>query len=200
MRLRILKTRYLQRECYGILRNPSRISSKNGSPHEYYFAKPRSEMSETGVSPSPLLFSRNSENRHDVGSAFRVATIPLLMLLAQTEPAPEPMPGQVARLSQGEIDALRSKLISLWNPPPAVSANPDQYDVTIRIRLTRDHRLASPPIVLTNGQDVIRGHPRQRRARRDPSPTLRHAVAVHLRSMEGNVHQVQATRKNGIQP
>src|SRR5205823_15045543 len=29
--------------------------------------------------------------------------------------------GQAAHLSQSELDALRAKLISLWNPPAAVS-------------------------------------------------------------------------------
>jgi colicin import membrane protein len=63
--------------------------------------------------------------------------------------------GHAVRLSQSEIDALRAKLISLWNPPAAISANPDKYIVTIRIRLTRDHKLASPPIVLTSGAGTL---------------------------------------------
>jgi colicin import membrane protein len=63
--------------------------------------------------------------------------------------------GHAAQLSQSEIDALRSKLISLWNPPPAVSANPDQYVVTVRIRLTREHRLVGQPEVLTSGEGPL---------------------------------------------
>lgn len=63
--------------------------------------------------------------------------------------------GHAAVLSQSELDALRAKLISLWNPPAAVSTNPDQYVVTIHIRLTRDHRLIGPPEVLTSGQGPL---------------------------------------------
>ena len=59
--------------------------------------------------------------------------------------------GNASRLSQSELDALRAKLISLWNPPPAISSTPDQYVVTIRIRLTRDHRLVGQPEVLNGG-------------------------------------------------
>jgi hypothetical protein len=58
-------------------------------------------------------------------------------------------------LTQSELDALRAKLISLWNPPSAVSTNPERYVITIRIRLTRDHRLTGQPIVLTSGQDPL---------------------------------------------
>ena len=63
--------------------------------------------------------------------------------------------GHAAQLSQSELDALRAKLISLWNPPPAVSANPDQYVITVYIRLTRDHRLIGQPEVLTTGQGPL---------------------------------------------
>jgi TolA protein len=63
--------------------------------------------------------------------------------------------GHAAHLSQSELDALRAKLISLWNPPAAVSAHPDQYVVTIRIRLARDHRLVGQPEVLTNGDGPL---------------------------------------------
>jgi len=63
--------------------------------------------------------------------------------------------GHAAVLSQSELDALRAKLISLWNPPAAVSTNPDQYVVTIHIRLTRDHRLIGAPDVLSSGQGPL---------------------------------------------
>jgi hypothetical protein len=59
--------------------------------------------------------------------------------------------GQAAHLSQSELYALRAKLISLWNPPEAVSAYPDKYVVSIRIRLARNHRLVGQPVVLTSG-------------------------------------------------
>jgi colicin import membrane protein len=63
--------------------------------------------------------------------------------------------GHAAHLSQSELDALRAKLISLWNPPAAVSVHPDQYVVTIRIRLARDHRLVGQPEVLTSGDGPL---------------------------------------------
>jgi hypothetical protein len=63
--------------------------------------------------------------------------------------------GHALQLSQSELEALRAKLISLWNPPPAVSNNPDQYVVTIRIRLSRDHRLVGQPEVLNSGEGPL---------------------------------------------
>ena len=63
--------------------------------------------------------------------------------------------GQAAHLSQSELDALRAKLISLWNPPAAVSVHPDLYVVTIRIRLARNHRLVGQPEVLTSGDGPL---------------------------------------------
>jgi colicin import membrane protein len=63
--------------------------------------------------------------------------------------------GQAAHLSQSELYALRAKLISLWNPPAAVSAYPDQYVVSIRIRLARNHRLVGQPVVLTSGHGPL---------------------------------------------
>lgn len=63
--------------------------------------------------------------------------------------------GRAVQMSQSELDALRAKLISLWNPPAAVSAHPDQYVVTIRIRLTRDYRLDGQPVVITGGQGPL---------------------------------------------
>jgi hypothetical protein len=63
--------------------------------------------------------------------------------------------GQAAHLSQSELYALRAKLISLWNPPEAVSAHPDKYVVSIRIRLARNHRLVGQPVVLTSGHGPL---------------------------------------------
>jgi outer membrane biosynthesis protein TonB len=63
--------------------------------------------------------------------------------------------GNAAHLSQSELEALRAKLISLWNPPAAISSNPDQYIVTIRIRLTRDHRLLGQPEVINSGNGPL---------------------------------------------
>jgi outer membrane biosynthesis protein TonB len=61
--------------------------------------------------------------------------------------------GTAPALSQGEIDALRARLMQLWNPPQ--TANPEQLVVTIRIKLGRDRKLAAPPMVLTSGRGTL---------------------------------------------
>jgi colicin import membrane protein len=61
--------------------------------------------------------------------------------------------GQAAKLSQSEIDALRSRLMALWNPPVGMR-DADQGQVTIRIRFKRDGTLATGPLVLTSGHGV----------------------------------------------
>ncbi|MBS9479202.1 cell envelope biogenesis protein TolA [Ancylobacter radicis] len=58
--------------------------------------------------------------------------------------------GTAATLSQTEIDALRARLMQLWNPP-AGAANPEELIVTIRIRLNQDGTLSGPPMVVTSG-------------------------------------------------
>jgi colicin import membrane protein len=59
--------------------------------------------------------------------------------------------GTAAQLSQSEIDALRAKLMALWNPPIGMQ-DANQTQVTIRIRFKRDGTLAAGPQVLTSGQ------------------------------------------------
>jgi outer membrane biosynthesis protein TonB len=58
--------------------------------------------------------------------------------------------GNAPKLSQSEIDALRSRLMQLWNVPAGVQ-NPDELRVTVVIRIGRDRRLSGPPRVLTSG-------------------------------------------------
>ncbi|HET7190330.1 MAG TPA: hypothetical protein VFI98_00310 [Pseudolabrys sp.] len=58
--------------------------------------------------------------------------------------------GTAAQLSQSEIDALRARLMALWNPPVGMQ-DADQTQVTIRIRFRRDGTLAVGPQVLTAG-------------------------------------------------
>ncbi len=43
--------------------------------------------------------------------------------------------------------------MGLWTPP--AGANADQYVIRVRIRLTRRHQLAEPPVVLPNGQGAL---------------------------------------------
>ncbi len=61
--------------------------------------------------------------------------------------------GIAAQLSQSEIDALRQRLMALWNPPVGM-ADAEQNQVTIRIRFKRDGTLAVGPQVLTSGHGV----------------------------------------------
>jgi outer membrane biosynthesis protein TonB len=58
--------------------------------------------------------------------------------------------GNAAHLSQSELDALRSRLMALWNPPVGIQ-NPEDYIIRIRIRLGRDGRLTAPPVVVSHG-------------------------------------------------
>jgi outer membrane biosynthesis protein TonB len=61
--------------------------------------------------------------------------------------------GMAAQLSQSEIDALRAKLMALWNPPVGMQ-DASQTQVTIRIRFKKDGTLAVGPQVLTSGSGV----------------------------------------------
>jgi outer membrane biosynthesis protein TonB len=59
--------------------------------------------------------------------------------------------GMAAKLSQSEIDALRAKLMGLWNPPVGMQ-DAQQSQVTIRIRFRKDGTLADGPAVMTSGR------------------------------------------------
>jgi hypothetical protein len=52
--------------------------------------------------------------------------------------------------AQGEVEALRKRLIQNWKPPAAVK-NPEELIVRVRISLKPDGTLASPPKVMTAG-------------------------------------------------
>ena len=58
--------------------------------------------------------------------------------------------GTAAQLSQSEIDALRARLMALWNPPVGMQ-DASQTQVTIRIRFRKDGTLAVGPQVATSG-------------------------------------------------
>ena len=62
--------------------------------------------------------------------------------------------GSASTLSQSEIDALRSRLAQLWNPP-AGALNPQDLVVKIRVKIGRDGKLAGPPLVLTSGHGSV---------------------------------------------
>lgn len=62
--------------------------------------------------------------------------------------------GSAPRLSQSELDAMRRRLMQLWNPPAGVQ-NPEQLIVKIRIQLGKDGKLSGPPIVMTSGRGTL---------------------------------------------
>ena len=62
--------------------------------------------------------------------------------------------GNASQLSQSELDALRSRLMALWNPPVGIK-NPEDYVIRVRIQLSRNRTLTGPPILLSHGSDSI---------------------------------------------
>jgi outer membrane biosynthesis protein TonB len=62
--------------------------------------------------------------------------------------------GNASQLSQSELDALRSRLMGLWNPPVGIK-NPEAYVIRVRIQLNKSRGLSAPPILLSHGQDAI---------------------------------------------
>jgi colicin import membrane protein len=61
--------------------------------------------------------------------------------------------GLAAQLSQSEIDALRARLMALWNPPVGAQ-DANSIQITIRIRFKRDGTLEIGPQVMTSGNGV----------------------------------------------
>jgi outer membrane biosynthesis protein TonB len=62
--------------------------------------------------------------------------------------------GLAARMSQSELDALRARLMSLWNPP-AGARDVQELVVQVRIKLTPDGRVVGSPQVLNQGNNVL---------------------------------------------
>ncbi len=62
--------------------------------------------------------------------------------------------GESAKLSQTELDALRARLMQLWNPPVGIR-NAREMIVRIRVRFNPDGRLAGPPLVVSSGQGAL---------------------------------------------
>lgn len=61
--------------------------------------------------------------------------------------------GNAAQLSASELDALRRRLMALWNPPVGLQ-DAERFQVIIRIRFKRDGTLATGPQVITSGSGV----------------------------------------------
>jgi colicin import membrane protein len=58
--------------------------------------------------------------------------------------------GNAAQMSASELDALRQRLMALWNPPVGLQ-DAERNQVIIRIRFKRDGTLATGPQVITSG-------------------------------------------------
>lgn len=58
--------------------------------------------------------------------------------------------GRAPELSQSELDALRARLMQLWNPPIGIR-NAGEMIIRIRVLVGRDGRLTAPPQVITSG-------------------------------------------------
>jgi colicin import membrane protein len=58
--------------------------------------------------------------------------------------------GTAVTLSQSELDAMRARLTQLWNVQ-AGTERPEELVVEVRIRLTRERRLAAPPEIVSRG-------------------------------------------------
>lgn len=62
--------------------------------------------------------------------------------------------GEAAQLSQTELDALRARLMQLWNPPVGIR-NAQDMVIRIRVRFNPDGRLAAPPYVVSSGNGPL---------------------------------------------
>ena len=121
--------------------------------------KQQTEPKQAKVQPTPLPPRRPHIRRQPKFNADKIAA-----LLDKRDPVREATTGatlssapslgtalgNAARLSQSELDALRTRLMALWNPPVGIQ-NPEDYVIRIRIQLDRHGRLLAPPAVLTSG-------------------------------------------------
>ncbi|MGH6789402.1 MAG: cell envelope biogenesis protein TolA [Pseudolabrys sp.] len=121
--------------------------------------KKQDEQKEVKAEPKPLPPRRPPERKQPKFDADKIAALldkrdPQRNAATGAEvnsaPSLGAASGESANLSQSEIDALRSRLMALWNFPAGIQ-NPEQYIIRVRIRLGRDGKLVGPPQVLTSG-------------------------------------------------
>ena len=77
--------------------------------------------------------------------------------IAGTEPSAPTLGtamGSASQLSQSELDALRARLMGLWNPPVGIQ-NPEDYVIRIRLSIGRDRKLNAPPLVVSSGRGQL---------------------------------------------
>jgi colicin import membrane protein len=119
----------------------------------------KKEKQEAKVEPKPLPPKRPPKRDEPKFEPDKIAALldkraPQREAIAGAEPNSSPTlgvaAGNAAKLSQSEIDALRARLMALWNPPVGMR-DAQNGQVTIRIRFKRDGTLAAGPLVLTSG-------------------------------------------------
>jgi outer membrane biosynthesis protein TonB len=130
---------------------PDPIAEKLKQPDE---PKPQ-----TKVEPQPLPPKKPPQKQQPKFDADKIAALldkREAQRTAATGSEPNTTPslgtasGMAAQLSQSEIDALRARLMALWNPPVGMQ-DASQTQVTIRIRFRKDGTLATGPLVVTSG-------------------------------------------------
>ena len=166
---------------------PDPIAEKLKQPDE---PKPQ-----TKVEPQPLPPKKPPQKQQPKFDADKIAAL-LDKREAQrtaaigTEPNTTPSlgtaSGMAAQLSQSEIDALRARLMALWNPPVGMQ-DASQTQVTIRIRFRKDGTLATGPHGhYQRKRRAIQRDARQRRSRGIRRAALYNAAPRTLRPMERN--------------
>jgi colicin import membrane protein len=144
---------------------PKKSESKKAETKK---AEPKTPPKKAVVQQAPKFDPKQVEALLDKRNAQRLAATgdSINDVLARGTSA-----GAAVQLSQSALDALRSRLAQLWNPPAAAN-NPQELVVQIRMQLKPDGTLAAPPMVVNSGHSpmfiaardsavraVIRGQP-----------------------------------------
>ena len=110
------------------------------------------------------------------------------------EPSLGTTTGSASTLSQSEIDALRSRLAQLWNPP-AGALNPQDLVVRIRVKTwPRRQACGAADGADQRARQCLRGRTRRRSARFVSSAAFRNAKARPLRLVEGDGNHLRSPR------
>jgi colicin import membrane protein len=130
---------------------PDPIAEKiKSEPQQQAEAKPTPLPQKKPPKPQPKFDSNKIAALLDKRDPQREAATGVDLHSSPTLGAPM---GNATQLSQSELDALRARLMGLWNPPVGMQ-DAERLQITIRISFTRAGMLASPPIVLTSGSGV----------------------------------------------
>ena len=98
----------------------------------------------------PLLLGQSFLKRFRSWSQDNAAHELILRPELAEAPGPAAQVPPTTTLSQSEFDALIARLKQLWNVPAGIE-HPEEMVVVIQVRLTRDRRLAAPPVIVSRG-------------------------------------------------